>query len=153
LPQLRDDQLISLDLDFSLMTGYQPPAEDEGESAEGGVPLDESCDVEADEGEIEALGRALINAILEYAPMEDVQRLLDEGAPLWFQDEDGWSALHAAASVEDADLVKGLLQRGALWNSGEQPFHLRSSARENEPLRACCQRIMEVTRQATSRFL
>ncbi|KAI0288539.1 S-adenosyl-L-methionine-dependent methyltransferase [Russula brevipes] len=101
------------------MTGYQPPAEDGGKSAQGDDLLDESCDIEADEGEIEALGRALINAILEYAPMEDVQRLLDEGAPLWFQDEDGWSALHAAASVEDAELVKTLLQRGALWNSAD----------------------------------
>jgi protein arginine N-methyltransferase 2 len=138
---------------FSLMAGYQPPAEDGGKSAEGDVLFDESRDIETDEGEFDAPGRALINAIFEYAPMEDVQRLLDEGAPLWFQDEDGWSALHAAASVEDAELVKSLLQRGALWNSGEELFHLRPSARENESLRACCQRIMEVTRQATSRFL
>ncbi|KAI0300992.1 S-adenosyl-L-methionine-dependent methyltransferase [Multifurca ochricompacta] len=75
--------------------------------------------VEADEDEIATLGRALIDAILEYAPMEDVQGLLDKDAPLWYQDEDGWSALHAAASVEDADLVRKLLQRGALWNSAD----------------------------------
>lgn len=75
---------------------------------------------EADpDSEIEALGQALINAILDDAQPEDVQKLLDE-APLWYQDEDGWSALHAAASVEDAELVKDLLQRGAPWNSGER---------------------------------
>jgi ankyrin repeat protein len=78
---------------------------------------------EADDpdSEIEALGQALINAILNHAPPEDVQKLLDEDeAPLWYQDEDGWSALHAAASVEDPELVKDLLQRGAPWNSGER---------------------------------
>ncbi|KAH8988028.1 S-adenosyl-L-methionine-dependent methyltransferase [Lactarius akahatsu] len=66
----------------------------------------------------DTIGLALINAILEYAPIEDIQKLLDEDAPLWYQDEeDGWSALHAAASVEDAELVKKLLQHGAVWNS------------------------------------
>lgn len=87
---------------------------------------DDRGDVHADRyddeamGEIEALGRALISAILERAPPEEVQKLLDEDeAPLWYQDEDGWSALHAAASVEDTELIKSLLQRGAPWNSGE----------------------------------
>ena len=79
--------------------------------------------VEDDENEIAAIGLALINAILEYAPIEEIQKLLDDDAPLWYQDEeDGWSALHAAASVEDAELVKNLLQHGAVWNSGETPF-------------------------------
>ncbi|KAH8996552.1 S-adenosyl-L-methionine-dependent methyltransferase [Lactarius hatsudake] len=86
-----------------------------------GAIVDEDSDpdyVEDDEAEIAAIGLALINAILEYAPIEDIQKLLDEGAPLWYQDEeDGWSALHAAASVEDAELVKKLLQHGAVWNS------------------------------------
>lgn len=83
--------------------------------------VDEDSDpdyVEDDEDEIAAIGLALINAILEYAPIEDIQKLLYEDAPLWYQDEeDGWSALHAAASVEDAKLVKKLLQHGAVWNS------------------------------------
>lgn len=76
--------------------------------------------VDDDEEEIAVIGMALINAILEYAPKEEIQKLLDEDAPLWYQDEeDGWSALHAAASVEDAELIKKLLQHGAVWNSGE----------------------------------
>jgi ankyrin repeat protein len=75
------------------------------------------------ESEIGALGQALISAILERAPPEDVRKLLEEDeAPVWYQDEDGWSALHAAASVEDAELVKRLLQLGAPWNSGEKAF-------------------------------
>jgi len=81
---------------------------------------DEGRDLDqGDDDEIAALGRALIASILEYSPIEYVQKLLDEDAPLWYQDKDGWSALHAAASVGDAELVKDLLQRGALWNSGE----------------------------------
>lgn len=101
------------------MTAYQP---DEEKSAKGDVLPDEDYDpdhIEAELDEITAIGRALIDAILEYAPIEDVQKLLDEDAPLWYQDEGGWSALHAAASVEDAELVKCLIQKGALWNAGK----------------------------------
>jgi ankyrin repeat protein len=79
----------------------------------------DSDQLEAELSKIAELGQALIDAVLEYAPIEDVQKLLDEDAPLWYQDECGWSALHAAASVENAELVKSLLQRGALWNSGK----------------------------------
>ncbi|KAI9507439.1 S-adenosyl-L-methionine-dependent methyltransferase [Russula earlei] len=99
------------------MTENQPTVTtDDGEKPARG-DIDE--DYNADEIEIVALGRALITAILEQSPIQEVQKLLDEDAPLWYQDEDGWSALHAAASVEDPGLVKILLQRGALWNSGE----------------------------------
>jgi protein arginine N-methyltransferase 2 len=70
-------------------------------------------------GKIAELGQALIDAVLEHVSIEDVQKMLDEDAPLWYQDECGWSALHAAASVENAELVKSLLQRGALWNAGK----------------------------------
>lgn len=79
----------------------------------------DSDQLEAELGKIAELGQALIDAVLEHVPIEDVQKLLDEDAPLWYQDECGWSALHAAASVENAELVKSLLQRGALWNAGK----------------------------------
>ena len=107
------------------MTGYQPKACDSERLAKGDVITDEDSGsdyVDADEDEIVTQGQALISGILEYAPMEDVQKLLDEDAPLWYQDKDGWSALHAAASVEDPELVKKLLQHGALWNSGKSPL-------------------------------
>jgi ankyrin repeat protein len=97
------------------MTAYQPLPRDQEKSTG-----DYDSDLfEAELGEIAALGRALIVAILEIAPIEDVHKLLDEDAPLWYQDEGGWSALHAAASVEDAELVKSLLKKGALWNAGK----------------------------------
>lgn len=102
---------------------------DEGQDTDNVLADDHDNDDcgEADpESEIEALGRALISAILDHAPVGDVQKLLDEEeAPLWYQDGDGWSALHAAASVEDAELVKSLLQRGSPWNAGERP-HLHT---------------------------
>jgi protein arginine N-methyltransferase 2 len=96
------------------MAAYQPLPDVD-------VLPDEDHDSDQSEEElskIAELGQALIDAILEYVQIEDVQKLLDEDAPLWYQDECGWSALHAAASVENTELVKGLLQRGALWNAG-----------------------------------
>jgi protein arginine N-methyltransferase 2 len=101
------------------MTAHQPLPE---KSADVNVVPNEDHDsdeLEAELGKIAELGQTLIDAILEYVPVEDVQKLLDEDAPLWYQDECGWSALHAAASVENAELVKNLLQRGALWNAGK----------------------------------
>jgi ankyrin repeat protein len=117
------------------MAGYRSTIQDREKPFKGSVLSDEDQDTDAvladdhdndcgetdPENDIETLGQALINAILGRAPSEDVQKLLDEDeAPVWYQDEDGWSALHAAASIEDAELVKCLLQRGAPWNSGER---------------------------------
>ncbi|KAH9972414.1 arginine methyl transferase [Lactifluus volemus] len=104
------------------MSTYQSTDGDEKRPTEDSVVDVGDTDpdyAEADDDEFVTQGRALISAILEYAPIEDVQKLLDDDAPLWYQDEDGWSALHAAASVQDAELVKKLLQHGALWNSAD----------------------------------
>jgi type IV protein arginine methyltransferase len=104
------------------MSTYQSTDGDEKRPTEDSVVDVGDTDLdyaEADDDEFVTQGRALISAILEYAPIEDVQKLVDDDAPLWYQDEDGWSALHAAASVQDAELVKKLLQHGALWNSGK----------------------------------
>ncbi len=68
--------------------------------------------------ELVVLGRLLIDAVLARKPIPDIRTIIDDGAPLWFQDEDGWSALHAAANNEDEDLVKLLLAEGAIWNAG-----------------------------------
>ncbi|KAA1473886.1 arginine methyl transferase [Dentipellis sp. KUC8613] len=72
-------------------------------------------DSEADE--LVVLGRLLIDAVLARKPILDIRVIIDDGAPLWFQDEDGWSVLHAAANNEDEDLVKLLLAEGAIWNA------------------------------------
>ncbi|KAI0036944.1 S-adenosyl-L-methionine-dependent methyltransferase [Vararia minispora EC-137] len=66
---------------------------------------------------IEELGLSLIEAVLSRQSCDEVQKIIDAGAPTWYQDEDGWSALHAAAHIEDQSLVLLLLQEGAVWNA------------------------------------
>ncbi|KAJ8587466.1 hypothetical protein M405DRAFT_741742 [Rhizopogon salebrosus TDB-379] len=63
------------------------------------------------------LGATLINAILEKEPISNVRDLIDAGAPLWYQNEEGTSVLHAAAYVENEQLVKLLIEEGAVWNA------------------------------------
>ncbi|KAI9569598.1 hypothetical protein HD554DRAFT_2089387 [Boletus coccyginus] len=65
---------------------------------------------------ITELGTTLIQAILEKEPMDNIRDLIDAGAPLWFQDNEGTSPLHAAAYVGNDQLVKLLLDEGAVWN-------------------------------------
>lgn len=67
------------------------------------------------------LGSQLIESILSFSPpdLPHVQSLIKAGAPLWYQQEkDGLSALHAACFVEYPDLVRILIENGAVWNSG-----------------------------------
>ncbi|KAG1765027.1 hypothetical protein EDD22DRAFT_881753 [Suillus occidentalis] len=76
--------------------------------------------IDDDDPEIIALtelGTTLIQAILEKEPIANVQDLIDAGAPLWYQDDEGTSALHAAAYVENEQLVKLLIEEGAIWNA------------------------------------
>ncbi|KIJ18765.1 guanidinoacetate N-methyltransferase [Paxillus involutus ATCC 200175] len=63
------------------------------------------------------LGITLIQAILEKEPMENIRDLIDAGAPLWFQDNEGTSPLHAAAYVGSDQMVKLLVEEGAVWNA------------------------------------
>lgn len=63
----------------------------------------------------------LIHAVT-YSPVDEVKRLLKEGAPTWYQEESmGWNCLHFAAERGDADIVKACLSSGAVWNAGEPP--------------------------------
>ena len=66
-----------------------------------------------------ALGQALIDAILERRPRALVEKMVQDGAPLWFQDDEGTSALHAAAYAEDEALIRYLIEQGSVWNAGE----------------------------------
>lgn len=86
----------------------------ESESESGSSSNSDVSDVE----NLIELGQALIYGILQRKPIEDIRTILDAGAPLWYQDEDGWSCLHAAASLEDEKLIKVLLDEGAVWNAG-----------------------------------
>ncbi|KAI0699562.1 S-adenosyl-L-methionine-dependent methyltransferase [Cytidiella melzeri] len=78
---------------------------------EDDIVIDEQVD------EAIALGQQLVTSILDRKPFEIVRGEIDAGAPLWFQDDEGTSALHAAAYVEDEELVRYLIQNGALWNA------------------------------------
>lgn len=65
---------------------------------------------------ITELGTTLIQAIFEKEPLNNIQDLIDAGAPVWFQDNQGTSPLHAAAYVGNQEFVKLLLNEGAVWN-------------------------------------
>ena len=65
------------------------------------------------------LGEELIARILENESVEKISGLLDSGSPVWYQNEsEGISPLHAAAFVQSAELVKLLIEKGAVWNAG-----------------------------------
>ena len=71
-------------------------------------------DIEA----LSTLGGYLIFSILNRRPLSKILTLVDAGAPLWYQDDEGTSPLHAAAYVEDDELVRILIGKGAIWNAG-----------------------------------
>lgn len=76
-----------------------------------------------DDSDIDAvvtrLGEEFIARILENESVEKISGLLDSGSPVWYQNEDeGISPLHAAAFVQNAELVKLLIEKGAVWNAG-----------------------------------
>lgn len=102
-------------VDEEAASGSSSESESESESGSGsGSEASDASDVE----NLLELGQALIYGILQRKPIEDIRTILDAGAPLWYQDEDGWSCLHAAASLEDEKLTKVLLDEGAVWNAG-----------------------------------
>jgi len=71
-------------------------------------------DIEA----LSVLGGYLIFSILHRRPLSKILTLVDAGAPLWYQDNEGTSPLHAAVYIEDEELVRILIERGAIWNAG-----------------------------------
>ncbi|KAH9930378.1 hypothetical protein B0H21DRAFT_761556 [Amylocystis lapponica] len=81
------------------------------------APSDQDSNSDTEVDSMIELGQRLITAILERAPLEEAKTLIVAGAPLWYQDGEGTSALHAAAYVESSDLVRLLIDEGALWNA------------------------------------
>ncbi|KAL1705262.1 S-adenosyl-L-methionine-dependent methyltransferase [Schizophyllum commune] len=64
------------------------------------------------------LGEHLISGILNDEGMDTITQAIEIGAPLWYQnEEEGISALHAAAYMQNEELVKLLLKKGAVWNA------------------------------------
>ncbi|KAJ7462362.1 arginine methyl transferase [Mycena galericulata] len=77
----------------------------------------------ADEDDLDALtvlGAHLIESILAEEPIDSIQQIIASGAPLWYQNEsEGISCLHAAAYTQNRELVKLLIENGALWNAAD----------------------------------
>ncbi|KAH9858826.1 hypothetical protein C2E23DRAFT_800271 [Lenzites betulinus] len=70
-----------------------------------------------DVDELIAQGQVLVSAILRRTPLAEIKSMIEGGAPVWFQDDEGTSPLHAAAYVEDDALVRLLIYEGAVWNA------------------------------------
>lgn len=65
------------------------------------------------------LGEQLVAEILQNASVDAVKSLVEAGAPVWYQSgAEGTSPLHAAAYVRSLELVKYLIDKGAVWNAG-----------------------------------
>jgi hypothetical protein len=64
-------------------------------------------------------GSDLLHAAQTKSAKEVEVLLKDKEAPVWYQDESGWSSLHYAAEREDLAMIKVLLKHGAVWNAGE----------------------------------
>lgn len=78
-------------------------------------------DMVTDNGDVDDLveqGLELISAILEGQSFQTIESRIKAGAPLWAQDSDGMSALHAAALRQDQEMVQFLIAEGAVWNAG-----------------------------------
>nr|GAT56337.1 predicted protein [Mycena chlorophos] len=83
-----------------------------------------SSDDELDE--LTTAGEVLIEKILAEEPLEDIQRLIADDAPLWYQNQmEGISCLHAAAYTQNFSLAKLLIENGAVWNAVD---YLRNTA-------------------------
>jgi protein arginine N-methyltransferase 2 len=74
--------------------------------------------VDADVEVVSLFGEQLISSILSDVSIAAVKSLIDNGAPLWYQNEEGMSCLHAAAYMQNTELVKYLIEKGAVWNAG-----------------------------------
>ena len=79
---------------------------------------DDDEEVDGDLSALNVVGQSLITSIMEGTPSETIKSMVDQGVPLWYQDEEGLTALHAAAYREDRELIRYLLEKGATWNLG-----------------------------------
>lgn len=68
---------------------------------------------------VSRLGEELIASVLENGSVETISGLLGSGSPVWYQNElEGISPLHAAAFVQNVEVAKMLIEKGAVWNAG-----------------------------------
>lgn len=77
-------------------------------------------EVDEEVDSLSILGEHLINTILADEPIETIKSIIDNGSPLWFQnEEEGMSPLHAAAYMQNPELARFLIEQGAVWNASE----------------------------------
>ena len=79
-----------------------------------------------DDMDVDALveqGYALVDAILRRRPLPEIKEMIKQGAPVWYQDDEGTAPLHAAAYVENDELARFLIDEGAIWNAGAFRFY------------------------------
>jgi protein arginine N-methyltransferase 2 len=83
--------------------------------------MSSSTSVQVEGGELPEELTHLALGLLEASRTADnatIKALLDKGAPAWYQDTAlGWSCLHYAAERRDPELLRLLLQGGAVWNA------------------------------------
>lgn len=85
------------------------------------VDPEHNSDASDDDMDVDALvgqGQELVDAIFRRRPLSEIKAVIAAGAPVWYQDDEGTSPLHAAAYVEDQELIRFLVAEGALWNAG-----------------------------------
>ncbi|KAF8070492.1 S-adenosyl-L-methionine-dependent methyltransferase [Lyophyllum atratum] len=74
--------------------------------------------VETEIQALTSLGEHLIDSIIADEPIETIKAIIDSDAPLWYQNSaEGMSPLHASAYMQNAELARILIERGALWNA------------------------------------
>lgn len=85
------------------------------------APTEPDVDVSMDDEDVATLlGENLVNTILEGGSLDAIKKLLEDGAPIWYQNEvEGTSPLHAAAYTRNPQLARLLIEKGAVWNAGE----------------------------------
>ncbi|KAH0589068.1 hypothetical protein H2248_004840 [Termitomyces sp. 'cryptogamus'] len=87
--------------------------------------MTEPRDISSDDVQVLSdLGELLIATILADEPIAAIKTIIEKGAPLWYQDAvEGMSALHAAAYMQNTELVKILIDHGAVWNAVDNLQH------------------------------
>lgn len=84
---------------------------------------DQEMDIASDEvDEFQEKGQDLIDSIFSRSPLSEILEKIEAGAPVWYQDDEGNSALHAATYTENEELVQKLIEEGAIWNAGWWAF-------------------------------
>lgn len=68
--------------------------------------------------ELSGLGEHLIDSILADESTDVILKIIESNAPVWYQNSEGMSALHAAAYRQRPEVAKALLEQGAIWNAG-----------------------------------